>query len=309
MISIQSLSKYYGPIKAVDDISFDVKTGEILGFLGPNGAGKTTTLKIITCYMLPTSGNVAVEDFNIYDDSLEIRKKIGYLPENAPLYSDMEVESYLNFIMEIRRIAVTERKEVLEQMVELCGLEEVVRRPIAQLSKGFRQRTGLAQAMLHNPDILILDEPTSGLDPNQIVEIRNLVKRIGEEKTVILSTHTLSEVQATCDRVVIIDKGKIVADSPTEELKEAFSGRELIAVEIKTDDPEAGEKLKKVDGVEGVHISKTAESTLAGNIEAKQGYDVREALFQLAVDEGWVMLELHRESDSLEDVFRKLTTN
>jgi len=181
MISVQNLSKHFGPIKAVDDISFKVEKGEILGFLGPNGAGKTTTLKIITCFMLPNNGNVSIEDLNIYEDSLEIKKKIGYLPENAPLYSDLEVREYLDFIMAIRRIPAGERKAVIERVVETCGLTDVLRRPIGQLSKGFRQRAGLAQAMIHDPDILILDGPTSGLDPNQIVEIRNLIKKLGSE--------------------------------------------------------------------------------------------------------------------------------
>jgi ABC-2 type transport system ATP-binding protein len=310
MISAHNLCKHYGPIKAVDDITFEVKQGEILGFLGPNGAGKTTTLKIITCFMLPTSGNVTIGDLNIYEDSLEIRKKIGYLPENAPLYPDMEVREYLDFVIKVRRIPPERRKAELTRVVEICGLAEILRRPIGQLSKGFRQRAGLAQAMIHEPEILILDEPTSGLDPNQIVEIRNLIKKLGKEKTVILSTHTLSEVQATCQRVVIIDKGKIVADSPTEQLKKSYGEKEQIYLELRADNDDIEKKIKELQGVTGVKAAGGSPgSTWAGNVEAKEGDDVRAALFQLAVKEGWTLLEMRRDVISLEDVFRQLTAN
>ncbi|MCC6396317.1 MAG: ATP-binding cassette domain-containing protein, partial [Bacteroidetes bacterium] len=227
-ISVRNLTKVYGEQKAVDDISFDVNTGEILGFLGPNGAGKTTTMKILTCYMPPTMGSVQVDGLSIDEHSLEVRKKIGYLPEMNPLYHDMNVLDYLEYSAQLHGLRKGAVHHRIKEMVRVCGLESVRHKDIGEMSKGFRQRVGLAQAMIHDPEVLILDEPTSGLDPNQIVEIRNLIKELGQAKTLILSTHILSEVQATCDRVLIINEGKIVADGSPEKLQQEFHGAESL---------------------------------------------------------------------------------
>ena len=232
-IAVRNLTKYYDTEKAVNNISFDVKTGEILGFLGPNGAGKTTTMKIITCYMPPTSGSVEVEGFDIAEHSFEVRKKIGYLPEMNPLYLDMNVLEYLEYSARLHGLKGALLKSRLKEMIDVCGIAGVRHKDIGELSKGFRQRAGLAQAMIHDPEVLILDEPTSGLDPNQIVEIRNLIRQLGRAKTVVLSTHILTEVQATCDRVIIIHDGGIVADGTLDQLRQDFRGSEKISLELK----------------------------------------------------------------------------
>lgn len=234
-ITVRNLTKLYGDEKAIDDISFDVKTGEILGFLGPNGAGKTTTMKIITCYMPPSAGTVTVNNCDIANMSMEVRRKIGYLPEMNPLYLDMNVLEYLEYSAQLHKLAKTQIRQRLKEMVDVCGLAGVRHKDIGELSKGYRQRVGLAQAMIHDPEVLILDEPTSGLDPNQIVEIRNLIRKLGSAKTVILSTHILSEVQATCDRVIIINEGKIAADGTPDQLQHEFRGSDIISVELKAD--------------------------------------------------------------------------
>ncbi|MFH1863038.1 MAG: ATP-binding cassette domain-containing protein [bacterium] len=307
MISVQNLTKNYGATVAVNDITFEVKKGEILGFLGPNGAGKTTTMKVLTCYMPPTSGSVKVDDLDVTEQSLKIRHKIGYLPEQNPLYHDMEVLDYLRFVSNLRGIPTERQTERIKRMVNVCGLKPVLNRSIGELSKGFRQRVGLAQAMIHDPQILIMDEPTSGLDPNQIVEIRNLIKELGSEKTVILSTHILSEVQATCDRAIIIDQGKIVADGSLVELQAAFHGTERFSIEIKTPSDDFGVKLQALS-----HVQRVEERGSEGDLhrlilEADQGMDLREQIYDLSVRESWKLLELYRERTTLEDVFRQLT--
>jgi ABC-2 type transport system ATP-binding protein len=310
MIRIRNLTKSYGELKAVDDISFDVPTGQILGFLGPNGAGKTTTVRIITCYMFPTSGQVEVDGLNVFEHSLEIRKKIGYLPESAPLYSEMNVLDYLQFIMGIRSIEKSRWNRRTKEIVDICGLDSVINRNIGELSKGYRQRVGLAQAMVHDPDILILDEPTSGLDPNQIAEIRDLVRELGKEKTVVLCTHILPEVEATCGRVLIINGGKIVADGSPTELQSSFQGKEQIYLEIKTDSKDVQTKLTKLQNVEKVkRISSDRDGIKRLTVECTQGKDLREQLFRMAVENNWVLLEMRKEQASLEDVFRQLTTS
>ena len=233
-IGVRNLVKRYGDRAAINDISFDVKTGEILGFLGPNGAGKTTTMKIITCYMPPTSGTVDVDGMDVREHSLEVRKKIGYLPEMNPLYFDMNALDSLEFAAELHGLRGNAMQQRVKEMVDVCGLEAVRHKDIGEMSKGYRQRVGLAQAMIHDPDVLILDEPTSGLDPNQIVEIRTLIKELGRAKTVVLSTHILSEVQATCDRVLIINDGIIVANGTPEQLQRTFQGAEEIGLDLKT---------------------------------------------------------------------------
>ena len=311
-IAVRNLTKLYGEQRAVDDISFDVKTGEILGFLGPNGAGKTTTMKIITCYMPPTSGKVEVDGLDNSAESLEVRKKIGYLPEMNPLYLDMNVVDYLEYSARLHGLRGGNLQHRLKEMVQTCGLEEVRHKDIGELSKGYRQRVGLAQAMIHDPEVLILDEPTSGLDPNQIVEIRNLIKQLGRAKTVVLSTHILSEVQATCDRVLIINEGRIVADGSPEQLQQEFQGAELLTLELKTTvaNPldQISPKLRTLASVTGVDLLSTKNSLSRFAVHVEKGIDVRESLFRLSVAEGWVILELHRKTTSLEEVFHKLTT-
>ena len=252
-IIVENLTKVYGTQRAVDNISFRVNTGEVLGFLGPNGAGKTTTMKAITTYLLPNEGNISVGQFTLKDQADEIRKHIGYLPENNPLYQEMPVLDYLRYVAELQGIEKSKiRKRILE-MVRLCGLEGEKHKNIAELSKGYKQRVGLAQALIHDPDVLILDEPTAGLDPNQIVEIRELIKKIGKEKTVILSSHILAEVEATCDRILIISKGKIVADGTAEELRKRAHGREILKVVIEDAEPNAVfTALQALDSVETV---------------------------------------------------------
>ncbi|MGA7161158.1 MAG: ATP-binding cassette domain-containing protein [Bacteroidota bacterium] len=311
-ITVRNLTKLYGEEKAIDDISFDVKTGEILGFLGPNGAGKTTTMKIITCYMPPSAGTVTVDDYDIVDHSLEVRRKIGYLPELNPLYLDMNVLEYLEYSAQLHKMGKLQIRQRMKEMIEVCGLSGVRHKDIGELSKGYRQRVGLAQAMIHDPDVLILDEPTSGLDPNQIVEIRNLIRKLGSAKTVILSTHILSEVQATCDRVIIINEGKIVADGTPDQLQHEFRGADIISVELKAN-VENGmtdifPKIKSLANVENVQYQNPAPGLHRLVIEAGKGSDIREDIFRQAVIEKWVLLEIHREATSLEEVFHKLTT-
>src|SRR5437867_1704859 len=235
-ILVSNLTKYYGSSKAVDDISFEVHSGEILGFLSPNGAGKTTTMRVITCYLMPSSGSAQVEGMNVVDDSLEVRKLVGYLPEQNPLYLDMNVLEYLEYAAQLQGVLKAMITRRMREMVEVCGLGEMKHKDIGQLSKGFRQRVGLAAAMIHDPKVLILDEPTSGLDPNQIVEIRSLIQNLGKQKTVVLSTHILPEVQATCNRVVIINRGKIVADGPIKDLRQSLHGREKLILEVEVPD-------------------------------------------------------------------------
>jgi ABC-2 type transport system ATP-binding protein len=310
-ITVRNLVKKYGSQTAVNDISFDVRTGEILGFLGPNGAGKTTTMKIITCYMPPTAGTVEVDGLSIADRSLDVRRKIGYLPEMNPLYYDMNVLDYLDYTARLHGMADASIPVKVKEMVGVCGLEDVRHKDIGELSKGYRQRVGLAQAMIHDPEVLILDEPTSGLDPNQIVEIRKLIRQLGSAKTVVLSTHILSEVQATCDRVLIINEGSIVADGTPEHLQRQFTSGEMLTLEVKTGaaDPleTVAPKLRILAYVKTVTLVSRHDGVSRFELEVDKGADVREAAFRLAVSENWVLLEMQRKATSLEDVFHKLT--
>jgi len=310
-ITVRNLTKLYGQEKAVDDISFDVKTGEILGFLGPNGAGKTTTMKIITCYMPPTSGTVDVDGYSIAEHSLEVRRKIGYLPEMNPLYLDMNVVEYLEYSAQLFGMDNGALKSRLKEMVDVCGIGDVRHKDIGELSKGYRQRVGLAQAMIHDPEVLILDEPTSGLDPNQIVEIRNLIRKLGRAKTLILSTHILSEVQATCDRIIIINEGSIVADGSPDQLQREFHGAEILQVELKADvgNPmtDLFPVLKALPQVESVDFQESEGSNHRFMLTAARGSDIRESMFRTAVERQWVLLEMARKGTSLEEVFHKLT--
>lgn len=310
-IAVRNLVKFYGREKAVDNISFDVKTGEILGFLGPNGAGKTTTMKIITCYMPPSAGSVEVDGLEVVSRAHDVKRKIGYLPELNPLYLDMNVLEYLEYCAQLHGLRGTLLRERQREMVDVCGLGDVRHKEIGELSKGYRQRVGLAQAMIHDPEVLVLDEPTSGLDPNQIVEIRNLIRRLGRAKTVVLSTHILSEVQATCDRVVIINDGNIVADGTPDELQRNFRGSEMLTLEIKATVSNAVTdllpKLKTVPNVENVELRASEGSVHTFQLHSVKGSDVREDLFRRAVAEQWVLLEITRQATSLEEVFHKLT--
>jgi len=308
MIEVKNLTKRYGMTVAAKDVSFTVNKGEVLGFLGPNGAGKTTTMKILTCFMPPTSGTANIAGFDILEDSLEVRKRIGYLPENTPLYTDMKVEDYLSFIAQIRCIPKSSRKERIKKMIGVCNLQSVLKKDVGELSKGFKQRVGLAQAMIHDPQILILDEPTSGLDPNQIIEIRGLIKELGKQKTIILSTHILPEVSATCDRVIIINEGKLVASGTPEELQDSAQGDSILYATIQAEKPEIEKVLSRADYIkEHKFIEQIDKSYRYKMIIAKSETNPGESIFKLALDKGWILSEIHKESMSLEDIFLKLT--
>ncbi len=298
-IKVENLTKVYGEQRAVDNVTFEAKKGEVLGFLGPNGAGKTTTMKIITCFIPQTSGTAEVCGFNTAEQSMEVRKRIGYLPENNPLYKDMYVKEYLEFVAGLHK--VSNKKSRVNEMIEMTGLEREHKKQIAALSKGYRQRVGLAQAMLHNPEVLILDEPTSGLDPNQLIEIRNLIKELGKEKTVVFSTHIMQEVQAICDRVLIINKGKIVADDSIDALQNLVKGESIITVEFLE---KSNEKLlSKIPHVKHVKAKNDRKWELATSLE----YDIRADIFHFAVENKLTIIEMNKEVSSVEDVFQKLT--
>lgn len=296
-IVVEKLTKLYGEQKALNEISFEVKQGDVLGFLGPNGAGKSTTMKILTCYIPQTSGNASVCGFDVVKNPIEVRRQIGYLPELNPLYTDMYVKEYLLFSAEVQGLGKLANNRV-EEMIERVGLTIERRKKIGQLSKGYKQRVGLAQAMLHNPKVLILDEPTSGLDPNQVGEMRDLIKEIGKDKTVLLSTHIMQEVEAMCNRVVIINKGKIVANDKIENLQQKLVGEVTITIEFKNEIKEG--VIKNIPGVLQVK-QKGNKYTI------KAGLDIREQLSLAASSNGWVLLSMNLEEDSLENVFQKLT--
>ena len=307
MIHVESLTKYYNDLCAVDQISFDIKTGEILGLLGPNGAGKTTTLRMLTGFIHPTSGNISVKDFNIDEHPLEIKKLMGYLPESAPLYHDMLVYDYLSFVLSIRGIGVEKKTPRIHKLADLCGINEIMHKPVGELSKGYRQRVGLAHAMMSDPEILILDEPTSGLDPNQIVEIREIIRRIGKEKTVILSTHILSEAEATCDRIIIINHGRIVADGSAETLKQSASGEYLINILLKNAEFKSVEdELLSIDGIKSVTPIEN-EEYLQVKLLCKSPSDLRGNIYRKIKQTDWILVGFYRETRTLENIFRELT--
>jgi len=304
-IVVENLTKKYGDQKAVDDISFDVKPGEVVGFLGPNGAGKSTTMRMVTCYMAPTVGKITVEGFRADEHPEEIKKRIGYLPENNPLYTDMAIIDYLKFCAEIQGVPKEEVNLRVHEMVDVCGLNLERHKKIIELSKGFRQRVGLAQAMIHDPEVLILDEPTSGLDPNQIVEIRNLIKELGKEKTVILSSHILSEVEATCDRILIINRGKIVADGTSDTLRQQAQGQELVSVNIEGDKAKVKKALLGLATVE--KVNEEEHRTGYYLVQSKPELSSRKDIFDLCVKNKWYLLEMTGIETKLEDVFREVT--
>lgn len=298
-IKVQNISKLYGRQKALNEISFEVKSGEIVGFLGPNGAGKSTTMKILTCFIPQTSGNASVCGFDVSEQSLEVRRNVGYLAESNPLYFDMFIKEYLLFVAELHGLKNTGKR--VKEIIHMTGLEREQHKKIGALSKGYKQRVGLSQALIHDPKVLILDEPTSGLDPIQLVEIRNVIKNIGKEKTVMLSTHIMQEVEAMCDRVIIINKGQIVADKPTGELKETKGNQQLITVEF--DKATSRNALKSIKGInDAVNIK--------GNtwqLSTSSSTDIRGDVFQFAVQNQLAVLTLQKEEQNLEDVFRELT--
>lgn len=311
MIEVRELVKDYGRTRALKGIDFSVPRGQIVGFLGPNGAGKTTTMKIITGYLEATSGQALVQGKPVEENSLEARGNIGYLPENAPLYEEMMVQEFLEFIADIRQIPSPERRQRFRLMTEVCGIGDVLSKNIGELSKGFRQRVGLAHAMIHDPEILILDEPTSGLDPNQIAEIRGLIRELGREKTLILSTHILPEVQATCNRVIIISDGKLVADDTIEGLMTGDGARVRVLVAGRQDEmprhEAVVEALSKPESVRSVSVISQDEEGFAVDVIADPDVDPRRDLFEAAVAADLALLEMQRRSVSLEETFRKLT--
>jgi ABC-2 type transport system ATP-binding protein len=308
MIEVKNLSKKFGNIVAVNGVSFTVNKGEVVGLLGPNGAGKTTTMRIVTCYLPATSGTALVAGFDVFENSLEVRKRVGYLPENAPLYLDMPVLDFLQFISAIRGIPKQETKSRIRKMVEVCGLESVINRDIGELSKGFRQRVGLAQSLIHDPEILILDEPTVGLDPTQIIEIRELIKEIGKEKTVILSSHILPEVSATCNRIIIIHKGEIVGSGTPDEMAQSSKKSEIIHITIKGPLEDIQRQLNGIPEVKEFKVASRDDGVNSFEIKSELGVDLSEKLFFLVVNNRWVLIELKKETINLEDIFLKLTT-
>jgi ABC-2 type transport system ATP-binding protein len=308
MIHVENLTKYYNQLCAVDQINFDIQKGEILGLLGPNGAGKTTTLRMLTGYLQPSSGSINIKGLGIDKHVLEIKKLLGYLPESAPLYHDMLVFDYLKYVAAIREIDSAQKLPRIRQLADLCGINEVMSQPIGELSKGYKQRVGLAHAMMNDPEVLIFDEPTSGLDPNQIVEIRKIIKEIGKEKTIILSTHILSEAEATCDRIVIINQGQIVADGSTENLKQSLSSKNIMHLCLQNADFKNVEaNLSALDGVEGVNKIKETDSELDVSVTCQSAGDLRPDVYRKIRETDWILLDFHQETQTLESIFRELT--
>jgi ABC-2 type transport system ATP-binding protein len=309
MIHVEDLTKDFGELRAVDHIDLTIDKGEILGLLGPNGAGKTSTLRMLTGYLPPSSGTIRVKDFSIDKNLLEIKKCIGYLPESAPIYHGMLVFDYLEYVAAIRGLQGDEKTARMRDLADLCGLREIMHKSVGELSKGLNQRVGLAHAMMSDPEILVLDEPTSGLDPNQIAEIRKIIRRIGEEKTVILSTHILSEVEATCNRIVIINKGKIVADDSTHALKQSGGKENIIhlsLVNVSFDDAQS--RLSAIEGINTIRQTSTEkEDRLDIQLGCRPQEDLREAIYTCVKETDWILIEFRQEIKTLETIFRELT--
>lgn len=307
MLEVKGLNKKFGEVHAVKNLNFQIKKGEIFGFLGPNGAGKTTTMRMVTCYIPPTSGSVLIDGMDPLTNSMEVRRKIGYLPENNPLYNEMTVEEYLTFVGEVRGLKGSRLNSRIQDMFSVCSLTKMARRQIGRLSKGYRQRVGLAQAMIHNPDLLILDEPMSGLDPNQIIEIRNLIKKMGHEKTVIYCSHILSEVSATCDRILIINEGQIAASGTPDELTSRSDNGNKYLARIKADRFEIENKISALPGVTSIQIVNASGDWTTAEVVSTSQNELGESIFKCAVDNKWSLSELKHESVSLEEVFKQLT--
>ena len=308
MIEVQHLTKRYGPFTAVDDVSFRAERGEILGFLGPNGAGKTTTMRILTGYMPATDGKAVVAGYDVVEQPIEAKRRIGYLPETPPLYPDMTVRDYLDFCARIKGVARGDRKSRVDTVMERTRIADMAKRHCGKLSKGYKQRVGLAQALLHNPDVLILDEPTAGLDPKQIIETRQLIKELGGDHTVILSTHILPEVSQTCNRVVIINKGRVVAVDSPENLTSRLRGSETLYVQVDSHGVDASDALQRVAGVTRARLTETRGPAAGYEVESQSGRDVRRDLAAAVVTRGWGLLELRPMRMSLEEIFLHLTT-
>ena len=308
MIEVQHITKRYGRVTAVDDVSFRVERGEILGFLGPNGAGKTTTMRILTGYMPPTEGRAMVAGYDVFDKPIEAKLRTGYLPETPPLYPDMTVREYLDFVGRIKGVPSKERRDRVASVMQRAHVADMADRHCAKLSKGYRQRVGLAQALIHNPDVLILDEPTAGLDPKQIIETRDLIRGLAGDHTIVLSTHILPEVSQTCQRVVIINKGRVVAVDTPENLTARLRGAETLYVQLDAGGVEAGELLARIPGVTRVASAEQRGTIAAYEVESDRGTDVRQELARTIVNHGWGLLELRPMRMSLEEVFLQVTT-
>lgn len=306
MIRVDKMTKRFGPILAVDNISFHVEHGGVVGFLGPNGAGKTTTMKILTCYHPATSGSASIAGFDVFKDSLEVRRRVGYLPENTPLYPEMRVREYLHFRGKLRRMSPADREAAIRRVTESCWLGKFVDRPIGQLSKGMRQRVGLADAIMHNPEVLILDEPTLGLDPAQIRQTRNLIKELGERHTILLSSHILPEVEQICSRTIIIANGRIVASGSTKELREQFDAQARVIAEMRGPRDEVEKGVSALAGVQSVEAT-SVDGWVRLAVSPKPDHDVREDIFRLTASKGWSLREIRREGATLEDFFVKVT--
>jgi ABC-2 type transport system ATP-binding protein len=300
-VKVKNVSKYYGQQAALNNVSFEVNAGEVVGLLGPNGAGKSTMMKIITCFIPPSKGDVEVCGYDIYEQSLNVRQKVGYLPENNPLYYDMYIKEYLYFIAQIHNIGKKNINNKIKEIIDITGLNSEINKKIGFLSKGYKQRVGLAQSMIHNPDVLILDEPTVGLDPNQITDIRSLIRKIGKEKTVILSTHIMQEVEAVCDRAIIIDKGHIVADDTTENLSQLTDANFIIKIEFENEVDISF--FKMIKGILKINNEKNKIYTLV----CDKKHDIRAEIFKMSVQKGYTILSLQKEEQSLEKVFQNLT--
>jgi ABC-2 type transport system ATP-binding protein len=308
VIEVQHLTKRYGPVMAVDDVNFRVERGEILGFLGPNGAGKTTTMRILTGYMPATEGRAIVAGFDVFDQPIEAKRRTGYLPETPPLYPDMTVEEYLTFVAKIKRVPSADRRQRVGSVMERTRVSDMANRLCSKLSKGYRQRVGLAQALIHNPDVLILDEPTAGLDPKQIIETRRLIKELAGDHTIILSTHILPEVAQTCQRVVIINRGRVVAIDTPDALTARLRGSETMYVQVDALGADAALTLERVPGVTRVVESDRRDLVVGYEIDSERGRDIRRELARAVVGSGWGLLELRPMRMSLEEIFLSLTT-
>ena len=308
VIEVQHLTKRYGRVMAVDDVSFRVERGEILGFLGPNGAGKTTTMRVLTGYMPPTQGRALVAGFDVFEQPIEAKRRTGYLPETPPLYPDMTVREYLKFVAQIKGVPARERRSRVGAIMERTRIAEVAERSCGKLSKGYRQRVGLAQALLHNPDVLILDEPTAGLDPKQIIETRELIKGLAGDHTIILSTHILPEVSQTCQRVVIINKGRVVAVDTPDNLTHRLRGSETMYVQVEGAGPAVEQALQAVAGVTRVTAADQRDGLIGFEVDSERGSDVRRDIARTVVSNGWGLLELRPVRMSLEEIFLHLTT-
>jgi ABC-2 type transport system ATP-binding protein len=308
LIEVQHLSKRYGRFTAVDDVSFRVERGEILGFLGPNGAGKTTTMRILTGFMPATEGKAIVAGFDVFDQPIEAKRRIGYLPETPPLYPDMPVRDYLTFVAKIKGVPANERSERIRSIMSRTRIDDVATRLCGRLSKGYKQRVGLAQALIHNPDVLILDEPTAGLDPKQIIETRELIKRLAGDHTIILSTHILPEVSQTCERVVIISKGRVVAVDTPDNLTARLRGSETLYVQVDPGPGDATAAIERLAGVTRVEVADRHDGVIGLEVESERGRDIRRELARAVINNGWGLLELRPMRMSLEEIFLSLTT-